>query len=83
MFFVTRKELLKTIHSMRRRACCYDGGEKKEPSFCDCKYGAKSMENPSMLAHLGEQTGCPELRSVEHILSVMKDSEYEKLVRRK
>ena len=72
MFGIERERLLKEITVMQRSRCGYDMLIFPEPpSFCDCKYGYDPKNK------YGEQTGCPELRLVCSILSVMTNDEYE------
>ena len=77
MFGIGKRRLLKTIHIMQRSFCCYDMMRDGDPpSFCDCKYGYDGR------GYQGEQTGCPELRLLHELLSVMSEDEYKELVSR-
>lgn len=67
MFYGTREELLVALKALRRKVCCYSGGE----DFCDCKYGFDGTQN-----RLSEQTGCPELRTAIELLTCMNDNEF-------
>jgi hypothetical protein len=43
---------------------------------CDCKFGGPRPD----VAVGGEQTGCPEIRSVYRLISAMTDQEFDQLV---
>lgn len=69
MFILTRETLLAAVTKMRRSVCAY-GPNAQE---CDCKYGASAVGH---LSTGSEETGCPELRSIELLLKGMSDHEY-------
>ena len=79
MFIINRKEIRDTLHRMQRQHCAYRvisiSPSTKPPLFCDCKYGYSGQV-------YSENTGCPELRSVVELLTVMTDDEYAELVTR-
>ena len=80
MFVQNKETLIKSLEKMQRKQCCYDGYpdvDMRKPYMCDCKYGCKDMlaGRPT-----GEQTGCPELRSVIRLLKLLDDDEYIKLI---
>jgi hypothetical protein len=79
MFFRDREEVAKTLEELRFDLCCY-----MSRNFCDCKYGYQQMGDkfhPGYVNH-GEQTGCPELRSMVALLSFMTDEEYNTILTR-
>jgi hypothetical protein len=80
MFADSKINLIKRINFLQRDKCDYDmfriNKESKPPSFCDCKYGHDDIFK-------GEQNGCPELRLVHHILSVMTEEEFQEFLKRK
>lgn len=69
---VSRKlveRLEKVMPAIRLHLCAYSDG-KREPKKCDCKYGATAP------LHRGtEKNGCPEMREIEAMLSVMDDDD--------
>ena len=80
MFFVSRSETRKVIAGLQLMACAYRiiaNPKDKNPVRCDCKYGGTNLMK-------GTETGngCPELRSVDAVLSVMTDREWKMLVKR-
>ena len=77
---VNKKQLLHTLKQLQGFHCCYsiDGGPT---SFCDCKYGGKHLDGRTRSG--GEDTGCPELRVAEYIISQLTDEEYDKLIQGK
>ena len=84
MFFTEREKVRKVAEILQRQSCAYDmaffqGGDckHKPPQICDCKYGYAGGKT------MGEQTGCPELRCVVHLLSVITDEEYDSFMSRK
>lgn len=81
---VNRENIMKAVHLVRRKMCCYDGlRRQKEPHMCDCKYGVNLEEQCLELTNYGtEKTGCPELRYLEGILEYMTDAEFDKIVKR-
>ena len=77
MFSISKEKLIDSLSKMQRKACSYDMNiPLNPPSFCDCKYGYDGKK-------YGENTGCPELRLVVHILENMTDHEYASLFNRK
>lgn len=73
MIFETKDHLQKVLTNMQNQACAY-GTPDRPAKFCDCKYGGDK------LGSTGEQgNGCPELRAVIALLSVMTPAEYMRL----
>ncbi len=80
MFFQNREQTREVIADLQNMACAYRviaDPKDKTPTQCDCKYGGTNLMK-------GTETGngCPELRSVVEILSVMTDREWSMLVKR-
>ncbi len=80
MFFQSRTETLKVIADLQNMACAYKiiaNPKDKTPTKCDCKYGGQNLMK-------GTETGngCPELRSIVEVLSVMTNFEWQRLVKR-
>jgi len=89
MFFITRQELINNLLLINARACAYTlppmtGEPVRVASRCDCKYG--SRDAPDLIglgrASSGEQTGCPELRTVRNLLEKMTNAEYSVIMER-
>lgn len=80
MFSDTKANLMKRINFLQRSRCDYDMfgiiKDSNPPKYCDCKYGNDE-------SFKGEANGCPELRLVYHILSVMTDEEYKEFLDRR
>lgn len=55
--------LAKTLEMVRREVCAYNLGMFNYDVLCDCKYGKEEDTRSG-----SEQTGCPELREVIHLL---------------
>lgn len=94
-----KEELIQTLETLRKyRLCVYLGGS------CDCKFGFEKRvkseydEMGKMIAahqHIGEHTGCPEMRVIisilkeipQHVfteaLAAIERKEYEKMSKRK
>ena len=74
-----RKLMSELVIKLQRQHCDYDMFRIKPnatpPSFCDCKYGFDGKKN-------GEQNGCPELRELSYLLSMMTDVEYKEIMSR-
>ncbi len=74
-------EALKVIGRLR---CAYAGNWPD--SICDCKYGGPKLQpHPEYgmnLPHevLGEQTGCPELRTIYALLIEMGEEAFDKIL---
>ena len=82
MFVGDRESVKKVLHIIQRHHCSYDmmsvGFTNVEPpSMCDCKYGYVAEREGS-----GEKTGCPELRCVVELLTLMTDDEYNNILSR-
>jgi len=84
MFIKDKNHLKGFLHRTQRSFCGYDpygivvqGTITPPPSFCDCKYGAT-------LPNLGptEKNGCPELRCMVELLSLMTEEEYATIMER-
>ena len=77
MIYGDKFQVREVVRLMQRKVCCYDGlFRETPPRFCDCKYG---WTNES---RTGEQTGCPELRTVVELLGKMTEAEYNKILER-
>ena len=77
-FFTTNREnVLTSVIKLGDQICCYGGGVWPHTRRCDCKYGG-----PDSHGHFSEQTGCPELRNLEWLLSRMTDEEYKSIMER-
>ncbi len=80
--FLTKEQLVDAATKVQRSLCCYDGfmltkpgqPEPNPPHTCDCKYGATQVGRGHEIGN-----GCPEMREVVGILSLMKDSELKKI----
>lgn len=70
MFTCGRKRALEAVEDLCIRVCCYSIDQAQR---CDCKYGGPSGKG-------GEQTGCPELRTVRLALMALTDEEFEGLL---
>jgi len=68
----SKEELFRALKLVQLKICAY-----RSAIFCDCKYGIteKTMRN-------GEQTGCPEVRELIAMLSVMTDQEFDEIQKR-
>lgn len=82
MFVKDRESVKNVLHIIQRQHCSYDmmsvGAISAEPpSMCDCKYGYVAERKGR-----GEKTGCPELRCVVELLSLMTDDEYNTIIAR-
>ena len=70
-FFVcSRQEAIESILKLGDRICCYMGGPWRKRR-CDCKYGGP-------VGRGGEQTGCPELRTILYVIENMEDRDWVK-----
>ena len=77
MFIVSKDRIIKSLDSLQKNSCAYFGPKGRGTGRCDCKYGYDGSN------HSGEQTGCPELRSVVELLYKMTDKEYTRIHARK
>lgn len=81
MFFQKREETRKVIANLQTMACAYSivstAAGLAPVTTCDCKYGGTNLMQGTEVGN-----GCPELRSVDAILSVMTDREWAMLVKR-
>lgn len=66
MFGTTKDRLVTGLARVQRKLCLYTG------SRCDCKYGVT----------FDEQSGCPEVRQVLEMVSVMTPAEFECITKR-
>lgn len=71
MFYGKKEQVAKALSAMQKKVCCYVG------EVCDCKYGFTGEVG------YGEQTCCPELRTVVELLIKMTEEEYETILMRK
>jgi hypothetical protein len=65
---------MRAVEMLGVRACSYSSGSEWAIT-CDCKYGAESDRYESEPIYAGEQTGCPEMRSLYVLLRDMTDDE--------
>jgi hypothetical protein len=73
MFFEHDKtKLLTSLENTRKGVCLYMG------PTCDCKYGGPPEEGQRM----GENTGCPELRTVKALIEYMSQEEIDEVLNR-
>lgn len=79
MFLTDRESALAAIKALGARACdyCCDPELWPDGQMCDCKYGVRADSSL-----MGEQTGCPELRSIYVLVREMTDAEWAILTRR-
>jgi len=76
MFGIEKKELEENLENLRKNICCYMG------PTCDCKYGVEDRAKKdeilcaSFVPYGGEHTGCPELRMVLRLLSVISEEDF-------
>jgi hypothetical protein len=78
-FGINRKELINNLEIIRKHLCSYS------TNICDCKYGPNLKPKADLILSSfenTESTGCPEIRQVISILSVLTDREFNKLVRK-
>ena len=67
---MNKQQLIDGLISLQHRTCLYGIGQQdksKPTGRCDCKYGSSGR---------GEQSGCPELRTVIGIIQQMSEAEY-------
>jgi hypothetical protein len=72
-----RDDVLDALVKMGGSVCQYNSPDTWALGRCDCKYGAEGFGGL-----LGEQTGCPELRSVYTLVATMTDAEWADLIER-
>lgn len=78
----SREDIMKAMDALQVERCayvCFTDGKPRKPIFCDCKFGLSEAGKRDR----GEQNGCPELRTVSHILSKMSDEEFQEICNRK
>ena len=77
MFVTTNKEeLLKSLEQHRKNICLY-----MSPNYCDCKYGGPGDKyDEDDRRNRGEQSGCPELRTVMEIIRALSEEQIEELL---
>lgn len=70
-----KEALAQALEVVRRKICCYNiaamTGDFTQDPRCDCKYGLsidKIVSGEVKYSQIGEKTGCPELRTVIHML---------------
>lgn len=73
MFGIDQKPLIENLETLRSTLCGYMGDR------CDCKFGPTLQKNTVFpcLDVCSEGTGCPEVRTVIELLSVMTEEEYQ------
>lgn len=72
-----RERMMRAVERLGIRACSYSIDTWAVP--CDCKTGIESDKSPHERYYCGEQTGCPELRTLHLLLSDMTDAEYDEI----
>lgn len=80
MFFQSREDTRAVIGKLQVMACAYSiivPPGLKQARTCDCKYGGTNLMKGTEAGN-----GCPELRSVDEILAVMTDREWNMLTKR-
>ncbi len=70
----TKNQLIESLEVIRRSICSYMG------FHCDCKYG---IDEKALRSHVGERTGCPELRFTMDLLTELIEDEFDELVKRR
>ncbi len=75
-FAGTREQALVAIYKLGAKHCLYSAGDKWA-DFCDCKFGGGHIHSG-----MGEQVGCPELRTLHMIVNFMTDDEWEGFIER-
>ena len=66
----SREQVLDALQQIGGEHCVYAG--EWPHNFCDCKYGYQGVE----VAARGEQSGCPELRTLYAVIWAMADEEF-------
>lgn len=77
MFLADRQQMLEFINALGSTRCMY-GTWPDGP--CDCKFGWRPGGSRPITQ--GEQTGCPELRTLRTILTALTDDEWATVVAR-
>lgn len=76
MFFQTRETMLESLRRMGSACCGYDIDGSWPKNRCDCKFGAGAFKKNGG----GEQTGCPELRSVYEVIEAMGEADWDRAI---
>ncbi len=72
--------MLASLTKLNAMLCDYNiQHDPQPPSFCDCKFGPQSADEPG---GVGEHTGCPELRVTRDLLKRMTDEQFDQLLAR-
>lgn len=80
-----RAMILAAIERLGVQHCGYAWGETPWLEHtCDCKYGGPGMASFNAAAgkvvpYTGEKTGCPELRTLHHVVSLLTDAQWDEL----
>jgi hypothetical protein len=72
---MTREQAIEAVKRIGVKFCVYSSGPEWAAT-CDCKYGVESDRSARESYYCGEQTGCPEMRSLQILLMDMTDEEY-------
>jgi len=70
--FRSHKELVDVLKKVQTSICAY-----RSAAFCDCKYGVQNVGKSTESGN-----GCPEVREVIALFSVLTPFEYERLTKR-
>ncbi len=70
-----REECIRVVLALGQRVCCYSGGEWRNRR-CDCKYSGPLKSDVGG----SEQTGCPELRTILHLLEQVPDEQWQQIM---
>jgi hypothetical protein len=78
MFFRDRDETLAGLAKLGGSLCAYTWDpDTWLTTRCDCKYGGPLRDRPQ-----GEQTGCPELRSIYTVIAALTDEQWKAALNR-
>lgn len=78
MFGIRKSKLVKSLNKIGTHLCAYSLNGKDQPVLCDCKY---MLSNNDMVC-VGENSGCPELKLVAHLLSKLTEKQFEALCKK-
>lgn len=73
MFGCSRAAALAAIEGFGHESCNYAAPGEWLATRCDCKYGGPT-------GRMGEQTGCPELRTLHKVVSEIPDEHWDALL---
>lgn len=78
-----RDFMARTMMVLARMLCGYrNPNEPLKRVRCDCKYGIAEHPDNEVLRHHSEQSGCPELNSLEEFIRSIPKKEWERLYKR-